>query len=457
MIPSMHLSDAHQVTMLHVLGIRKKWSRYRLVPTTICSLASILHFNIVLLTKPNSYPLLNYLPSLLETVLLLLTLLTTFLNVATQILLEGQITHPLFGHASSLTPKWDEDFSIVLLRLGSASLEATNVAGLGNEVGSIAAGRTQTVDARKAVADDSKVELTAGGIKSITFRKARTGEDPRGFFHEIKTVKAETNDEDFGLVDQAKLRELARFGSCVVDFFRGCYWLLMWAIWYKWRGVALPRKSKRDAPTPGTPSAQTSVAVTEVFHGDDDVYSRFVRGEIVSDDEDDYDPDLDDEGEPEASDNDDESSESEEGEADRKGVETAGLYSDFLIDAASAMPGNPGPVLLAHMTTQSSLPLTRRRYGKLVSHPEGQSSSTQRHSDWSSFVQERRHEAESSVAARRNDASNEGRMNCVVCTSEPREIICWPCRCLALCNDCRENLAQRFPVSKHSCPCCRRK
>ena len=29
-------------------------------------------------------------------------------------------------------------------------------------------------------------------------------------------------------------------------------------------------------------------------------------------------------------------------------------------------------------------------------------------------------------------------------------------RCLALCDDCRENLASRQSASKHSCPCCRR-
>lgn len=440
--------------MIHVLGTRKKWSRHRLVPTAICSLASLLHFNIVLLTKPTSYPLLNYLPNLLETVLLLLTFLTAFLNVATQILLEGQVTRPLFGHAASLAPKWDEDFAIVLLRLGTASLEATNVAGLGNEVSSVVAGRTQDVDVRSAMAENNSiVELTAGGVKSITLPKARNGQAMRGFLHEIKTVKAETSAEEFGLVNHTQMRELAQFGRCVVDFLRGCFWLLMWVIWYKWRGMTLPRS--RSQPMANTSTPPGPVVVTEVYHGDEDVYSRFVRGETLSDDEEDYDPNLDGEAERDESDQDDDSSESEEAEPDPKSIETANLYSDFLLDAASAMPGNPGPVLLAHMTAQSSLPLTRRRYGGLISQAHGQSSLSQ--SDWTSYVYERQYQAQSSTAARSNDTTTEGRMNCVVCTSEPREIICWPCRCLALCNDCRENLASRFPVSKHICPCCRRK
>ena len=117
--------------MCHFLDVKRRWSRYRLIPTGICAMITLIHFNYVVLTKPSSYPLLNYLPSLLETLLLLVTLLTISLNALTQLLLEGQITRPLFGHQRSLIPKWDEDFGIVLLRLGTASLEATSVAGLG--------------------------------------------------------------------------------------------------------------------------------------------------------------------------------------------------------------------------------------------------------------------------------------------------------------------------------------
>lgn len=42
---------------------------------------------------------------------------------------------------------------------------------------------------------------------------------------------------------------------------------------------------------------------------------------------------------------------------------------------------------------------------------------------------------------------------CVVCHASPREVILWPCRCFALCNDCRSTLAtKRFK----GCVCCRR-
>lgn len=42
---------------------------------------------------------------------------------------------------------------------------------------------------------------------------------------------------------------------------------------------------------------------------------------------------------------------------------------------------------------------------------------------------------------------------CVVCHSEPRTIIVWPCRCLSLCDECRVNLAMN---NYSNCVCCRR-
>jgi hypothetical protein len=42
---------------------------------------------------------------------------------------------------------------------------------------------------------------------------------------------------------------------------------------------------------------------------------------------------------------------------------------------------------------------------------------------------------------------------CVVCQSSPRTILIWPCRCLALCEDCRVSLAMN---NFATCVCCRR-
>lgn len=47
----------------------------------------------------------------------------------------------------------------------------------------------------------------------------------------------------------------------------------------------------------------------------------------------------------------------------------------------------------------------------------------------------------------------EGGPMCVVCQSEPRNIILWPCRCLSLCDGCRVTLAMN---NSDKCVCCRR-
>ena len=42
---------------------------------------------------------------------------------------------------------------------------------------------------------------------------------------------------------------------------------------------------------------------------------------------------------------------------------------------------------------------------------------------------------------------------CVVCQTNPRTVVVWPCRCLALCEECRVSLAMR---NFATCVCCRR-
>ncbi|EJD02179.1 uncharacterized protein FOMMEDRAFT_168701 [Fomitiporia mediterranea MF3/22] len=465
-----------QLALVHSLGIRKKWAKYRLVPTTICSLATIIHFNAVLFTKPASYPMLNYLPCLLETLLLLITLLTITLNALTQLLLEGEITRPLFGHAQTLAPKWDEDFAIALLRLGTASLEATNVAGLGNEVGPITIGDSQLVDAqvkKDRLDSEGTIHLNSAGVVSITRVPVAKGgsHNKGGFGNEIKNVKVKNSEDDW-LIDHLWLRELTRFGLSLFSVVRGLFRFFLWLIWYKWKGIGLRRPTvDADARLSGDTS------VSNFVHADfrqrdtsDDVYSRFLRGEDVSDDEEEYSPTRD--HALLGSSPDDAGQNSEEGEEepdtenddsdDGNGLETARLYSDLLTNSATSSSISPGPVLIAHMTSDYASPLTRRRYNELVALPHNQLTSDtaieQGKDEFGDFIRDRRVRASTvgTGTSSVGDLSQDGRMNCVICTSEPREIICWPCRCLALCNDCRENLASRVSASKHMCPCCRR-
>lgn len=419
--------------------------------------------------------MLNYLPCLLETMLFLITLLTIGLNALTQLLLEGEISQPLFGHAQTLAPKWDEDFAVALLRLGTASLEATNVAGLGNELGSIAAGDSQLMDARAnnmSTEAEGIVELNSAGVVSITSSSSRKGgnKSAGGFAHEIKHVKVKNIQDDW-LFDRVWLREVARFSWSLFAVARGFYRLFLWLIWYKWKGARLRRHSSEDRSVVEAPVIQHIRANSRSGREfPDSVYGRFLRGEDVSDDEDEYTPlhgptgSGDSRGHSiQASDEEEEPDSEGDDSDDGNGMETAGLYSDLLSNSAMSSSVSPGPVLIAHMTANYASPLTRRRYNELVAVPYRQHSPdlavNQRKDELGDFIRDRRAQTDAMITDGSSTGSfaHEGRMNCVICTSEPREIICWPCKCLALCNDCRENLASRVSASKHSCPCCRRR
>ena len=351
-------------------------------------------------------------PCLFETGLIAVTLLTIALNALTQLLLEGSVTRPLFGHQATLLPKWDEDFSIVLLRLGTASLEATNVAGLGNEVGGVTV--SDTTVANKPHTEYGSVELNRFGVTSISNTmegRGRRRKIKEGLANEIKSVKASSSEGELW-INSAWCRELVRFGLGVGKFAKG----LSRLVWDGLRGRVRRRPHRVAVPGgEGTSALERSTSAND--ESDElDVYDRFLRGEIVTDDDEDFEPTRRSRtaslsGTPSAMSDDDNES------------ETIALYADL---SSAASPSTSAPVLLAHMTDTAASPLTRRRYSRLVS--GGDTASPERENvfdDWSKIIDDRRAMLGS---VDDNDGLADSRRNCVICTVEPRQIICWPCR-----------------------------
>jgi hypothetical protein len=406
------LMPLFQLTMIHMLGVHQRWSHQRLVPTSITSIISLVHFHTVLWLSPSSYPLLNYVPCLFETGLIAVTLLTIGLNALTQLLLEGSITRPLFGHQATLLPKWDEDFSIVLLRLGTASLEATSVAGLGNEVGGVTLSDTTVTN--KPLIEYGSVEMNRFGVTSISHTMEGRGRRRRpkeGLANEIKSVKAGSNETELW-IESAWYRELLKFGLGICKFVRGL-WRFLWdglrgKIRYRFREVV-------SAPD-RTAALRRSASGVSDGSEEPDIYDRFLRGESLTDDEDDFDPTR---RSRTASTSGTPSAESDDGDAN----ETVSLYADL---SSAASTSTSAPVLLAHMTDTATSPLTRRRYSRLVNPGEsGTPEQATLFDTWSKIIDDRR----STVGSvEENDGSGDSRRNCVICTAEPRQIICWPCR-----------------------------
>src|SRR5260221_9072418 len=119
--PGYPTNNSSQLSIFHVLSISKRLSRHRLIPTALTSMLSLTHFHTTIffhfatpiatglpaskthrgsiryISAGANYPLLNYVPNLFETVLLVTILLTVTVNSMAQLLVRGRIDHVLSG------------------------------------------------------------------------------------------------------------------------------------------------------------------------------------------------------------------------------------------------------------------------------------------------------------------------------------------------------------------------
>src|SRR6266404_193369 len=276
--------------MIHFIGVKQSWSNQRLIPTTICSVLTLIHFHSVLWVAPSTYPLLNYVSCIFDSVLLLVILVAFSLNILTQLLLEGSVTHPFVGHAASLMPKWDEDFSSVLLRLGIASLEATSVAGLGNEVSAISL--TERSEILKYRVQYGEIEMSRAGVSSITH--ATEGHEGRhtrmeGFSNDIRHVRVGPSSQNDPMVDTTWFTECKRFGYAVVRFGLGCGQMMGRVL--RGQPVLLRPPAAYSGQNQGFGDGPPNASQgNETDDTQQDVYERFLSGEVLSDDDEDFSP-----------------------------------------------------------------------------------------------------------------------------------------------------------------------
>jgi hypothetical protein len=183
-----------------------------------------------------------------------------------------------------------------------------------------------------------------------------------------------------------------------------------------------------------------------------ETYQRFLRGEDISDDEDEVDdePTSSDEDEEDSVDGEQDAEDEEEG-----GAEAVRLFTDLLRNTGghhgSSSSSTPmtsshqhGEMVLAHLmhgsTGASPGPLTRRRWNALVrkEDPRARRSLYDQgeleEEDDNDFLEVPGRtisdpygpgmDTDAEMERRRHGANN----LCVICTTEGRDIICWPCR-----------------------------
>jgi hypothetical protein len=422
-------SQTLQLTAIHIMGASRRVSRERLIPTAICSLLNLAHYHYVLWLSPTTYPLVNIAPGAVDTCLIAIIALTASLRALGELCTIGTIRGPLLGHADAVAIRRNEDFGLMLLRIGTTALDATAAAGLGNALVAVPAPPRAGVHLTHAAAE----------------MPAHTG--AAGFGNEIRSVHAKNVDNDGLGATSPFAQELLAFGDVLLRIARGsARWA--WAFISR-RPLPVPPAPSNSVPSPA--QAVTPRIVARARSTEPSSYTRFLSQDLDADDEVDLDFDpagyvrvsstapLSDSDSDEHQHVDDDDEDDEVAEDEQDVDDASGLYTD----------PPPADVLLAHLTSPQAGPLTRGRFMELVpTYLPGPADSS---------VIRRRHREETPTPALPTEHKEDdaGPPMCVVCASSPRDVILWPCRCLAMCDDCRANLASRAAASRHACPCCR--
>ncbi|KZP01080.1 hypothetical protein CALVIDRAFT_122784 [Calocera viscosa TUFC12733] len=441
---------------LHVMGVSRKWAGRKLVPSAIAGILGQVHFLYVIAHQIRAYPAFSFVGGLIELAFLLSILLSAILRALTQVLLDGTLSLSILGHPAGL-PTLEDDWGVALLKLGQAGLyDLSRRAGLANELVELnEQAREPEVLLSKSGAElllppaprpSSAARAGAGGAG-----RAGDAAGAFGFNREVRTIKVRPDDARGSVYN---LSELGRAG-----------WRLLRTAGVAARGVhrrwiLKPHEPEREGE--GEDGGREVRDVGELGAGgemgaegegdEERVYRRFLEGVVDEEEDEEWcDEDSDEEEEGEES----EEQPGEQGEDERAAEEDAredsGLYSDLLQppSANGADSGSLAPVLVAHLTSPHAL--TRRRYQALVLHPPAATHDSD-NTEWRAFLAQRRAEGAHVDWAR----SSETALMCAVCMSEPRAVVCWPCRCLAMCDECRAGIAARFVLrGQHTCPCCR--
>ena len=389
------------------------------------------HFNYAMYTRHIlEYPYALLVPSIFEEFFFFQILLTTGLNALTQILLQGRITRPLLGVGAAALPDLDEDFGVALIRIGTSSIEATGTIGLGNEVAEVHSADCAFV----------KLERNSVAVHNPVILRKRIGRTGFGLSNEITGIKVKKNDTALWM-NSPWMNEMKRF---------------ILTIWRVLRRASYARQGQENPPghdilmeNAGAPieggGGEGLAVEDEIEFKHAQVYASFLRGGSITDDEDEPYED----GSSSHSDGDEDGDDEplQDDEDDDTTTESTQLFLAHATESSrrASTPAPLAPILLAHLTSPEDSPLTRRGYSDLI--PSHSSATTQ--APDSLQPRHRRFNIEDEVGA------EERRQLCVVCWSTDRAIICWPCRCLAMCDDCRANMASRSTATRHTCPCCK--
>lgn len=449
------------LTIYHTMGIYRPYSRNRLIPSLV-SFATILlsHWLNILSGQDSFFATHNSVMAYFDTMMLVAVSTTWLLKALTFILLEGSLDAGSFwAMPANMSLRWEDDARTVLLKLIVASFSTTAVSGLSNEMPGLKLNSSQPSNLGGADDDEDEcVTILPDGRVLVSAYSHRHGHNQQdgssGLGREIKKIKArepEMSDALFGgWLERGRWRLIVKLLKNMWRVVKVSVYLLVrtglgWLLSFFVRGLVVTTGRGASWVEPvattvvGAPLNQDHNQGDELDDTEAD-YTRFLRGvSVTSDGDGDYQPPPEDDEDVQDgwnfSDDDGESTETE----DNREVESSLALIEPSPDPTSTS------ILLSHLLDNSASPMTRRRF---------QSSSFSSNTLAASASQATFPAASQNVRTRKRELSDEEKSTCIVCLDSPRDVVCWPCRCLSLCDGCRASLATQ-PISQHLCPTCR--
>lgn len=435
------------------------------------------------------------------------SLIFIILRALVQLITEGRLSMDIFGHASAL-PHRDDDFLVALIKYGTATLETTAMKGLNNEVSMLSHPSATYVELHAGSSSASSAgTLGTGQVFAVhpAYDRSQRYISADPWNNEVRLVKPVSDGSN-------EVDPMSKNASMRKEIWRFCKALyLLWQVYIvgyvasktgvgrlaqgdgkvarSLRMVGVSPESMEQARKRREARSQKSITLSRQH-----LQGTKADSLLEQDDPDDADYDPVDEYEDEQS-TEDESESSEQSDEEEEVARDLTPYSQgeavgrpssraqspysrdstpfhTQLDEVRSLLQEPEqreilPVLIAHLQAevgeQGSSPLTRRRYRALTS---GSSAGTHNADDMAltTAIAARRQVVNNGNTARVSeehwdDSAFRAASTCVVCCAEQRSIVLWPCRCLALCNDCRAELAARSNSQGGSsiCPCCRTK
>ena len=370
-------------------------------------------------------------------VLFVVILFSAIIKAFTHLFTIGYLPSPVLVNIlphEGVVPSLEDDFSVALLKLGTACIEATQYSGLRNELVAIQERNGPWVEISTSGSDVYHGSRSSGGfgteINNIEVSGLPDPKTEKPYWKEFKAFWGAC----FGALAMAgwSLLMATPGGRKAWETSRSLYqsrWWYgprQWRFWRReaWAEPALFRqrnllrrleelaRRRRSAierySQHASVGTSTAVELRESTPGPV-AYAQYLRGEAEIEDDDVDWQDEEDNGSSETS-----SASDSESEQD--------LYRDLM---APTEPEDLQPVLLAHLTSRKSTPLTRRRYAAILAGPSRSSTPQELQEGLQNVVQDRRLAIQ---AKDRDEWDDDRRRSCVVCTIEPRDTILWPCR-----------------------------